>query len=98
LDGDWTFEAAMEVVPLTWTMEATFDGGRGTGHIVWYYDGELGGEAWTAIRDILVTDDSVYFHEGGCDYLLTLRDPNHMSGDINCRNYFGTVEATRERS
>ena len=95
LDGPWTFEVDIETIPLTWTMEADILGDSGTGHIVWYHDGEYGGEAWTAIRNILVDEDSVYFFEGGCDYLMRLRGPDRLEGTIKCTSYHGTVKGRR---
>lgn len=94
LDGKWTFEVTMATLPLTWTMEAEIQGDRGQGHIVWEYNGETG-EAWTGIRQIMVTGTSAFFYEGGCDYLMQFLSEDHLGGQVLCSQYQGTVEGFR---
>jgi hypothetical protein len=56
-----------------------------------------GGEAYTTIRNVLAEGTSVYFYEGGCDYLMELVDRDRLEGIVRCISYDGTVEGHRVR-
>jgi hypothetical protein len=100
ISGDWTFQA--DAPPCTWTLDATFYGTvSGEGNVrgtcsTQDVDGQSQVFQFpTTIVGVLVTDDALAFFEGGCQYLLTLVDPDTFRGVVDCGQFAGDVEGHR---